>query len=456
MSNGEGEGSRKALETRLTDTINCLYELSVMVYDFQEESGNQLVQNKINQLVNHYAEIDKLKDELDMTVPEEVVNLVQDGKIPDLFTQAFIERAAAENQYTNGKVAAVKDFRDRLASELLHNFPDMQDVLRSAMLSETASTRQHFHGCQGNNALSNGSDEKMSSQRHKTHQFPECPEVGFLLMQKLRRSCDNCYTNRVKCTGGQPCDRCHQSDLACIFSPRQQYTSKKRKLKNDFGSSTSPQDNLLYSVPLDIPDYHSLLTGMTPVWPLIEDTEQSCLEHHAPLSNLSALLLNESHPRSCKDMGLDLLREISDANSIGRDAALELHYKVNTVFSKILNCRQCHACQAGDGHNGLVGAAMMCMSFMPSSITFLQQALSPSDTELWPGMYYGSCPIDNPIVDEMRRLIARQAIKETRDLVDQWRQLAHRTHPTDDPVCLTQVAADKMDLRLNNLEKAIA
>lgn len=32
---------------------------------------------------------------------------VEQGRNPDIFTRAFIERAAGENQYTNGKIKAV-------------------------------------------------------------------------------------------------------------------------------------------------------------------------------------------------------------------------------------------------------------------------------------------------------------------------------------------------------------
>lgn len=32
---------------------------------------------------------------------------VEQGRNPDIFTRAFIERAAGENQYTNGKIQAV-------------------------------------------------------------------------------------------------------------------------------------------------------------------------------------------------------------------------------------------------------------------------------------------------------------------------------------------------------------
>jgi hypothetical protein len=34
-------------------------------------------------------------------------SFVEHGKNPDIFTQGFVERAATENQFTNGKIKAV-------------------------------------------------------------------------------------------------------------------------------------------------------------------------------------------------------------------------------------------------------------------------------------------------------------------------------------------------------------
>jgi hypothetical protein len=35
------------------------------------------------------------------------IRVVEEGKNPDIFTQAFVERTATENQFTNGKIKAV-------------------------------------------------------------------------------------------------------------------------------------------------------------------------------------------------------------------------------------------------------------------------------------------------------------------------------------------------------------
>ncbi|GAA5805527.1 hypothetical protein HPULCUR_011044 [Helicostylum pulchrum] len=98
--------ARQSVEDQLNELLQELFELSVIVYDFQPD-GNKLVWKKINSVIEHYQKIDKLKDGIESFIPEEVINFVEHGKNPDIFTQGFVERAATENQFTNGKIKAV-------------------------------------------------------------------------------------------------------------------------------------------------------------------------------------------------------------------------------------------------------------------------------------------------------------------------------------------------------------
>ncbi|KAG2227315.1 hypothetical protein INT45_004270 [Circinella minor] len=118
--------ARRALEEQLNELIQVLFELSVMVYDFQPD-GNQLVWNKINSILEHYQTIDGLKDNIDTHIPEEVINFVEQGRNPDIFTQGFVERTASENQFTNGKIKAVDEFRSILSDEFKKHYPDLYD-----------------------------------------------------------------------------------------------------------------------------------------------------------------------------------------------------------------------------------------------------------------------------------------------------------------------------------------
>ncbi|KAI9018071.1 transcription factor subunit Med10 of mediator complex-domain-containing protein [Phycomyces nitens] len=122
----QSESARRSLEEQLNEMLQVLFELSVVVYDFQPE-GNKLVWDKINSIIDHYQKMDELKDGLEAYVPEEVINYVESGKNPDIFTQTFVERAASENQFTNGKIKAVDNFRNILSNEFLKSFPELSE-----------------------------------------------------------------------------------------------------------------------------------------------------------------------------------------------------------------------------------------------------------------------------------------------------------------------------------------
>ncbi|KAG0239861.1 RNA polymerase II mediator complex subunit [Actinomortierella wolfii] len=129
------EATRKELELKLKELIETLLEFSITVYDFQPES-NALVQEKIRDLIGQLTAIDNFKDKLDMMIPMEALSYIEDGKNPDLFTQSFVERVAGENQYTNGKLFAMKTFESALLDNLGLSFPkelnEYQQLLQEA------------------------------------------------------------------------------------------------------------------------------------------------------------------------------------------------------------------------------------------------------------------------------------------------------------------------------------
>ncbi|KAF9374168.1 Mediator of RNA polymerase II transcription subunit 10 [Podila verticillata] len=128
------EETRQDLELKLKELIECLLELSITVYDFQPES-NSLVHQKIQELISQISDIEAFKDKLDIMVPMEVLSFIEDGKNPDLFTKSFIECVAGENQFTNGKITAMKSFESSLSQNLGALFPEemdeYQDILKS-------------------------------------------------------------------------------------------------------------------------------------------------------------------------------------------------------------------------------------------------------------------------------------------------------------------------------------
>ncbi|KAF9919671.1 Mediator of RNA polymerase II transcription subunit 10 [Linnemannia zychae] len=132
------ETTREELELKLQELIQSLLELSITVYDFQPES-NPLVHQKIQELTKQLAEIEQFKDQIDMMVPWEVLSYIEDGKNPDSFSKTFVEAVAGENQFTNGKITAMKSFEAALTQNLGNTFPE--DMAEYSKILQEASTK---------------------------------------------------------------------------------------------------------------------------------------------------------------------------------------------------------------------------------------------------------------------------------------------------------------------------
>ncbi|KAG0204517.1 Mediator of RNA polymerase II transcription subunit 10 [Mortierella sp. GBA30] len=151
-SAAQTEQTRQDLELKLQELIECLLELSITVYDFQTES-NSLVYQKIQELITQLSDIEGFKDKLDMVVPWEVLSYIEDGKNPDLFSKTFVEAVAGENQFTNGKITALKasggstiyiSFEAALTQNLGSTFPeeiaDYEEILKETTSDSIGTT----------------------------------------------------------------------------------------------------------------------------------------------------------------------------------------------------------------------------------------------------------------------------------------------------------------------------
>ena len=64
-------------------------------------------------------------------VPPEIIDYVDEGRNPDIYTREFVELVQKGNQYMKGKSEAFASFRDILAEEIVKNMPDLkEDVTR--------------------------------------------------------------------------------------------------------------------------------------------------------------------------------------------------------------------------------------------------------------------------------------------------------------------------------------
>uniref|UniRef100_A0A914XAH7 Mediator of RNA polymerase II transcription subunit 10 n=1 Tax=Plectus sambesii TaxID=2011161 RepID=A0A914XAH7_9BILA len=134
-----GEASDPRLNT-LEQTLEAFQEnarqLGVIASDFQPKSQDALNQ-KLQTLVSGLQELDHMKNSLgDVKIPLELLDYLDQGKNPQLYTKEVIDRTLAKNQQVNGKIELYKKFRATLLKELSEEMP--HETMRYRSIREKA------------------------------------------------------------------------------------------------------------------------------------------------------------------------------------------------------------------------------------------------------------------------------------------------------------------------------
>ncbi|KDN40546.1 hypothetical protein RSAG8_08018, partial [Rhizoctonia solani AG-8 WAC10335] len=122
------------VQARIRMVVQTLTELGVCSMDVQPSSATPelpagLVGARVDQLVEHLGELEKLSSKLDMNVPLEVFADIDQNKNPNNITKNRIDDTAAENQWINGRLHAIESYRNMLGEALYEHFPALQPHL---------------------------------------------------------------------------------------------------------------------------------------------------------------------------------------------------------------------------------------------------------------------------------------------------------------------------------------
>ncbi|VDP45622.1 unnamed protein product [Soboliphyme baturini] len=125
MENNESNLNRfDELEQSLEVFIENARHLCVIAADFQPSTGQNVLNQKLQALVNALQELDQSKGKFqDVKVPIELIDYVESGKNPQLYAKDCIERTLQRNKEVNGKIELYKKFRASLLKEMTEEFP---------------------------------------------------------------------------------------------------------------------------------------------------------------------------------------------------------------------------------------------------------------------------------------------------------------------------------------------
>ncbi|WFD35546.1 hypothetical protein MCUN1_002402 [Malassezia cuniculi] len=112
---------RSDLESRTRHVADALFELARAAANVQAGAERD-VGEKANATVSMLAQLDAIKDRIQMMVPKDVLD----------HTRSFVNRLASENQYSVGQHESIRRFRDDFGHALQDAFPELTDSIAAA------------------------------------------------------------------------------------------------------------------------------------------------------------------------------------------------------------------------------------------------------------------------------------------------------------------------------------
>lgn len=134
-NNKNGEQLQQELATtqdQVASIIESFVELGVSIYDFPgtPEATKGMITNlqrNVDRLYKLNVRSNDPQSGLSkVDIPLEVVQYIEDGRNPDIYTREFVEAIRRSNQYQRGKMHGLKQLRDSLADKIVDEFPELQ------------------------------------------------------------------------------------------------------------------------------------------------------------------------------------------------------------------------------------------------------------------------------------------------------------------------------------------
>ncbi|VDK79913.1 unnamed protein product [Litomosoides sigmodontis] len=127
------------LEQTLENFQENARQMGVIASDFTTRSQEPLNQ-KIHTLISGLHELDHLKNQfMDVKIPLELLEYLDQGKNPQLYTKECLERTVNKNKEMNGKIEMYKKFRAMLLKELGEEMPNDMVLYRNLRDRKDAS-----------------------------------------------------------------------------------------------------------------------------------------------------------------------------------------------------------------------------------------------------------------------------------------------------------------------------
>ncbi|KAL8810400.1 MAG: hypothetical protein Q9223_002468 [Gallowayella weberi] len=122
-----------AVDDQIKDVIQDLFQIQVATHNYAGPQTQQELVQLITQLAGSLSELSNNASTLPNLIPPEIVEYVDDGRNPDIYTREFVELVQKSNQYLKGKSEAFADFSSALAEEMVRAWPEMKTDVNNVL-----------------------------------------------------------------------------------------------------------------------------------------------------------------------------------------------------------------------------------------------------------------------------------------------------------------------------------
>ncbi|KAG8534053.1 uncharacterized protein KY384_000896 [Bacidia gigantensis] len=112
-------GLEAEVDDRLKDVIQDLYEIQSSIHGYLGPETKQVLIGKIHDLTASLQTLSATSAGLPTLIPPEIIDYVEEGRNPDIYTREFVEQVQKINMILKGKSEAYRTFRDMLAEEIV-------------------------------------------------------------------------------------------------------------------------------------------------------------------------------------------------------------------------------------------------------------------------------------------------------------------------------------------------
>ncbi|KAH8815797.1 transcription factor subunit Med10 of mediator complex-domain-containing protein [Xylogone sp. PMI_703] len=133
------------VENQIKDIIQDLYQILVQIsaYDLAGKPSKDVLENEFRNLEKDLQRVHSTAGNPSVhlpSIPPELIQYVDNGRNPDIYTREFVELARRGNQLMKGKMEAFGSFRDVLAREMSAALPELRSDI-SKVLDATGGSQ---------------------------------------------------------------------------------------------------------------------------------------------------------------------------------------------------------------------------------------------------------------------------------------------------------------------------